>query len=404
MPETPLELTTSLRDVSVTELGAWRTCRRRYHLEVIENLEPKQPSWALSFGTGMHTALELYYLAQSGLSDPRVDPDVDPIQLAKIGFDEWYSETYDEVMKNLGKLWTPEIGEEINELHTMGETMLEHYPTYEATSKTTFSEIVAIEGNGMNQFENKRPKGYPKEADVIVHPSGRCMVPIVNPHTKEPIEYNGGPVYLTARLDMLVHRPRPFTGLWVWDHKTARQQPSNRGLDFDEQTTGYCYVVWRLTGTAPRGAIFNYLIKNVPQEPRRLKNGELSSAKDQRTTPDQYREALIEDGLYKQGKVTSAKHAECLAALLSKGWDPYFQRFEPRRNLFELESFESRLVYQYQDMTDTFENEEKRYPNLSTWWCPTCSVAPICQAIEEGSDHEDVIEHRFQQSEDRKAV
>jgi hypothetical protein len=70
----------------------------------------------------------------------------------------------------------------------------------------------------------------------------------------------------------------------------------------------------------------------------------------------------------------------------------------------ELKSFEERLVYEYRDMTQAFEDESSQYPNLSTWWCPTCSVAPICQAMNEGSDYESVIETRYMEGEDRKAL
>jgi uncharacterized protein (UPF0179 family) len=43
------------------------------------------------------------------------------------------------------------------------------------------------------------------------------------------------------------------------------------------------------------------------------------------------------------------------------------------------------------------------YPNPITQYCSNCDVAPICLAIEDGSDYEDVIDHRYQLAEDRKA-
>lgn len=409
---TPLELTQTLRDVSVTERGGFRTCHRRWHLEVIENLVPKAPQWALEFGTGMHSALEAYYY-QHHMGPTRNA--TDPLVAAQNAFEEWHLDMDKRFQKELQGLYNEDVRTELRDMFDMGTSMLELYPKYESMTKVIWQDVLAVEGAGMDKFVNKRPKGYPSSADVIVHESGRCMVPIVNPFTKEPIEYEGGPVYLTARIDLLVERATPHKGLWIVDHKTSSGQPSDRGLDFDDQVTGYCYVVWRLTGKMPRGVIFNYLIKNAPKEPRWIQGNKnngphndegqaLSTAKDQLTTPDQYRDALKSIGLYKRGKVTSDAHAECLNGLLAKGWDPFFRRFEPRRNLSEIQSFEHNLVFEYQDMVDAYENEDKRYPNLSTWWCPGCSVASICQAMNEGSDWEDVAQRSYMQGEDRKAL
>ncbi len=403
-PVTPLELTQQVRDVSVTERGSFRTCRRRWHLEVIENLTPKAPAWALEFGTGIHNALEAYYVNDSSVAH------------AHEAMCEWYEEVDERVSTELGGLYTEEAAQEILDMRNLGVDMLTRYPQFERDTKTKWSKVVAVEGHGMDTFKNKRPAGYPKEADVIVHPSGRCMVPIVNPHTKAPIRNDDNElVYLTARIDMIVERARPFTGLWVVDHKTTASAPNDRGLDFDDQTTGYSYVLWRLTGKMPRGVIFNYLVKQAPKEPRWIqgnkKNGPhnadgkaLSTAKDMLTTPDMYRDALKSVGLYKGGKVLSPDHAACLDALLSKGYDPFFQRFEPRRNENEIMAYEGQVFYQQADMVEAADMEEFRYPNKSTWWCPSCSMNRICQAMDDGSDVEDVIEHSYMQGEDRKAL
>jgi len=401
---TPLDLTRAGRDVSVTERSSFRTCRRRWGLETIDNWVPKSPAFALEFGTGIHTALESYYASKGDLTS------------ALDAFTEWHDEFDAKIADELGGLYTEDTSRDVWDLRLMGLAMLELYPKYESMTKVTWTDVRAIEGNGMEQFDNKRPKGYPKEADVIVHESGRCMVPLVHPTSKQVlVNTSGEPIYLTARIDMLVDRATPYKGLWVVDHKTSASAPNDRGLDFDEQPTGYCYVVWRLTGKMPRGVIFNYLIKNTPKEPRWVqgnsKNGPhnsegkaLSTAKDQLTTPDMYREALKDLGLYKKGKVSSEAHAECLEGLLAKGWDPFFQRYEPRRNQDELLAYEAQAFTQYSDMEEAVLVEEMRYPNKSTWWCPSCSVKEICQAMDDGGDPEGIIEQSFMQGEDRKAA
>ncbi len=394
---TPLDLTRQLLDVSVTERGSFRTCRRRWLLEVIENLVPKQQQQMyFLFGTGIHHALEAYYSNMGSLI------------AARTAFAEWF-------IAEGAKLEVGEEWEELNELRVLGEDMIDNYPVFDATSKASIGKPLAIEGTWVDSNTSldldARPEGYPPEADVQLHDaSRRLLVPIVDPISKQPIVsrvIDGKHPLLTARIDILSERKTPKAGLWIIDHKTTSSSPSDRGLDFDDQITGYCYVVWRWTGVIPRGVMFNYLIKQTPKEPRLIgKNkDQLSTAKDQLTTADQYRAALKDHGLvWPDGTITSDKHAECLDALLARGWDPFYRRFEVMRNEHELLAFESRLAAEYSDMQEVMMDEDKQYPNPSAFLCPMCSVKTICQAIEDGSDVEDVMENQYKQGDDRKAA
>lgn len=402
LKETPLELTKGLRDVSVTERGAFRSCRRRWSLETIENLTSKDPSWPLIFGTGVHAALETLYADR--LKSGKVRPSA--LKKAHQALHDWQKEEEKKLKKELGSFATSEVIDELRAYRDLGCEMLTNYIAYD-NFKGDGWKVKAVEGIGIDKLSKKSPQGYGKDADVLLHESGRFMVPIVNPDDKTLIESpSGGPAFLTARIDLLVERPKPRSGLWVVDHKTAAQAPNDRGIDFDDQITGYCYVVWRLTGIVPRGVVFNVLVKQVPKEPRYVEEGsKLSTAKDQLTLPHLYKAELKKCGLIdKKGRIDSEKHAACYAALLERGWDPFFRRFEVKRNLHELESFERRLFEEYGDMAEAWENEAKQYPNPSTWHCPGCSVAPICQAMEDGSDFQDIIEHRFIEADDRKAA
>jgi hypothetical protein len=154
----------------------------------------------------------------------------------------------------------------------------------------------------------------------------------------------------------------------------------------------------------PRGVIFNHLIKQAGKEPRILQNGTLSTAKDQLTTPILYRAAMVDQGLIKGGKIISEPHELALGALKARGWDPFFRRSEVMRNAYELEGFERHLYYEYDDMLNAFEDENLRYPNRSTWWCPQCPVNKLCLAIEDGSDAEFLIATQYAVGPDRKAA
>src|SRR4051794_37822026 len=99
--ERPLDLTTTVRDISVTERGSFRSCRRRWYLETIENLEPRGSlQWNLEFGTGIHRGLENFYKAFADIIDG------EPITRAHEGFSVWYEEI-DHDLRTLGQLADP---------------------------------------------------------------------------------------------------------------------------------------------------------------------------------------------------------------------------------------------------------------------------------------------------------
>lgn len=395
----PLEATRELLDVSVTERGQFRTCRRRWHLETIENLEPRgHDELPFEFGSAIHAALEAYYrLVHTSKDRAR--------EAARAAFQaRWF----DYMKANAAD----ELWEQVLDLDDLGQAMLEAYFEYDEVSRVQLGKPMAVEGEiiGDRIITSSDPCGYGPEADVIRHESGRLMVPIVHPDTKAIVMVDGRVAYLTARIDLLAERKTPKKGLWVIDHKSASSAPPEKGLEHDDQATGYCYVVWRWLGLIPRGCVWNTLIKAAAKEPRMVKGKKksdpdlvLSTAKDQQTLPSMYREALKANGLMSGNQVTSPAHADCLAALLARGWDSFFRRYEPSRNESEIASFEYRLYHEYMDMLDVKADVDMIYPNPSTRWCPGCSVRNICLAMEDGSDVEDIIEHNFQEAPDRKA-
>lgn len=367
-------------------------------MQTLKNLVPKRPTIALDFGTGMHEALEAYYL---GAGEGEHD-----LNAAHLALDKWDA-------RQIAKLddgdFPPEVYEEQIEHFDLGHAMLENYVRFDKAAKVQLGDVLAVEGQPVGEPSWKAPSGYPPP---VLHESGRLLVPIVDPHTGEALPR--GPM-LSMRIDLLTQRKTPKKGLWVVDHKTSGSQPQDRGWDFDDQVTGYCYGVWRYTGIIPRGVVANFLIKDVPKPPRMVRrrgskdpeDTVLSTAKDQLTTPDMYRAALKDEGLIMpgSGRVATDEHAACMEALLERGWDPFFRRFEPTRNEHELMAFERRLYAEYHDMCEASDEGDLRmYPNLDSRICTYCPVNRICHAMEDGSDWEGVIETEYMQGEDRKAA
>lgn len=395
--QSPLELTRAALDVSVTERSSFRGCRRRWYLENIDNLEPLIPTTALDFGTGIHTALEAYYGNEG-----------DPVKV----FEKWHKKWYENVEQDLRGLGS--IGEdaltEFWGLKDLGTGMLSGYLDWSKV-EDDFT-VLSIEGRGAAEhFAKKKSslsgdhKAYPATID-----QGRVVAPILRSKGGALLPFKGGP-RLSGRIDMLVERKGVGKkGLWILDHKTTSSAPSNKGLDFEDQITGYCYLVWRLTGQMPRGVIFNYLVKQVPKAPRINQPtkanplGPVSTAKDQLTTAALYKDLLLERGMMtKAGVIESETHAECYAALLGRGMKPFFQRFEVQRNEEEIRNFEKHLMEEYADIRSVKKSPEKAYPNRSTWHCPGCGMGPLCLAMDDGSDVDGIIESRYQQAPDRKA-
>jgi hypothetical protein len=384
-------------------------------LEVRENLTPKTPpDFDYEFGSGIHRSLEAYYFNVANIP---AYPDVEetyerPLQSALTEWDAWYAETEAALDsdKTLDSTTRELVGDNLVALGDLGEEVLRNYHLF--SEKEDNFTVYAIEGHITPAGQSWLKKHWEDREFVskiaangvtYYEPARRLLIPILDPKTQKPVK--GNPV-LSVRIDLLTHRVDPgMKGLWIYDHKTSGSQPSDRGLDFDDQVTSYCYAVYRWLGILPRGFCENYLLKRTPKEPRILTDGSLSTAKDQLTSADKYKVALKEQKLIRaDGTIKSTKHAECYEALESHGWDRFFVRHYVGRNKHELVSFEERLFEEWQDMADCNNGNLVLYPSMSKLWCPNCRVAPICQAMEDGSDWQGVMETRYTQKPDRKAV
>jgi hypothetical protein len=383
-------------------------------LEVLENLTPKTPpTFTYEFGTGIHRALETYYFNVANIP---AYPDTEetyrrPLESALMEWDSWYAETEAALDsdKTLDSTTRELVGDNLVALGDLGETILRNYHQF-SEGEDNFT-VHAVEGHITPAGQSWLKKHWEdrefvssvaKNGVTYYKPARRLLIPIIDPNTNAPVK--GNPV-LSVRIDLLVNRVDPgMKGLWIYDHKTTDRAPSDRGLDFDDQVTSYCYAVYRWLGVMPRGFCENYLMKQAPKEPRLLTDGKLSTAKNQLTTADQYHAVMVEQGLtHKDGTPNSRKHAECLEALESHGWDRFFIRHYVGRNKHELMNFERRLFEEWQDMVDCAHGRLELYPNMSKFHCPQCRVSSICHAMNDGSDWQAVMETRYMQAPDRKA-
>lgn len=88
---------------------------------------------------------------------------------------------------------------------------------------------------------------------------------------------------------------------WLCDYKTAKGADTNK-LATDDQVSAYLWAVSKVFPFPVRGFVYLQLTKDAVQEPRRLKNGELSVDKKQKTTYSLLKQEIIKD----YGKVSAA--------------------------------------------------------------------------------------------------
>lgn len=277
-----------------------------------------------------------------------------------------YKRRLPKVKEGYGGLWEG-VEQLYGELDELGEGMLHNYELF---AEAQGMEMTTINLEQRVWVSIMRREGWSRK----------------NPEEAEL------PIKLTARFDRMVAIDNNSDDLYIVDYKTGSSTGTGRTLDLNDQASGYSYIYWRLTDEEeiPAGVIFEKLLKKIPEEPRILKNGKLSTAKNQNTLPDLYEAKMREMGLMK-----SAEHLECLDALRAEGWDGYFERELTSRNLQQILSYEEHLFFTVSEMQAVVRDPRKAYPSPSSMRCPRCPFQSVCLAMEDGSDYESLIAARY---------
>ena len=342
-----------LTQVSVTEVSQFRECRRQWLLGTHLGYTPRSGKPELWFGTLMHSALQVF--TERGVK-----------QAIRFWFKQ-YDEEIKAIAKSYGGLWE-QARELYDEYRELGAGMLQNYELFVDAMQLEMTTV---------QLEQ------------------RVWVPIMEPTSfaavtkRRPIG-----VKLTARMDRIV---AIGDDLFILDYKTG-SAPSGKSLEIADQPSGYSYVHYRLTDELVVGVIIEALMKRLPEEPRILQNGDLSTDKRQNTLP-----ALYQAEMKRRGLMRSAKHMETLEALIQQGWDGYFEREITQRNYEQLMSYEDHLYYTVYDMKAAAADPlHVAYPSPSLMRCPRCPFLNVCTAMEDGSDYEYLLDTHFDINEERR--
>lgn len=179
------------------------------------------------------------------------------------------------------------------------------------------------------------------------------------------------------------------------EYKTAKIAEQMHFLT-DPQITSYVWAaknIYGHLGYEVAGVIYMQFVKKLPEPPKILASGKISTAQTQVTSATLYQDAL--ERMY--GDVMKAPEAnrEFLTGLMlseDENKDKYIQRAVVERNDHMCAMEAQKIILELEDMLN---------PNLPLYPSPTrecsrmCSFVAPCVSFDDGSDWEYTIEHRY---------
>lgn len=332
---------------------AFKGCRRRWgwqsHLR--GNLGSRDTYGALWFGTGIHYAMEDFhgynvyghpikafkaYAVATGANQrqQKLPPDVDDLIPLGVGMMEYYGDFW---LRNRQPLQT-----------------YKHNGIYQ------------VEVNAVVEIELKLFPRWLRE--LYDH------------------------VYYSATFDRVIEDENGL--LWIVDYKTCKRMETNH-LQIDPQVSAYCWLGQHIYGRPVAGVIYMSLRKALPDLPRILKNGTISTNKQQLTTHSLYRMMLVKmygNDLAKW-PLLNVDMLNYLAKEESPEADHFIRRDRVSRNDRAFEAEGVKILMEIEDMLDP---SLKLYPNPSRFHCGWCPFQAACISIDDGSDWEQELQMQFQ--------
>lgn len=176
--------------------------------------------------------------------------------------------------------------------------------------------------------------------------------------------------------------------IWVGEYKSAKAFRTFH-YDTDEQCTAYCWAANRLYRRDIAGVYYYQFKKTVPQLPKILAAGGISTDPRQPTTGALYRKQLLD--VYGDLKICPPKNIKMLNELVTEeteDQDRFIRREAIERNQDQIDNFERRVILELEDMLN---DDLPLYPNQTkdcSWSCP---LQAACIAMESGGDYEQAL-------------
>jgi hypothetical protein len=157
---------------------------------------------------------------------------------------------------------------------------------------------------------------------------------------------------------------------WLWDYKTAKKADTAK-LATDDQVSAYLWGAAKLFPFKVYGFVYLQMTKEKIKEPKRLKSGELSVDKRQKTTYSLLRQAILED--YETVQSAPAKLVQFLN-FMAEQEEPEGDRFIRwdfvKRTPEQIQTTEENI---YGELADMLNPNKVCYPTPTrdcSWDCP----------------------------------
>lgn len=328
---------------------AFKRCRRKWDFAsgLRQNLTPSQGPNYFWIGTGGHFALEDYH----GYNN--------------YGHPAEAFRAYVEAWRQYSSKSRMQMPDDWKEQAELGTALLDYYMLWLQERDPLPTHWV----DGIPQVEVKAEIALPME--------------YFSPEIQDM--YDEG-VFYQCTLDRVVNVDGE---LWLQDYKFYKQF-SQAMLEFDTQMSAYIWCGHVMYPDAPiAGAILQEHKKDLPNPPRILQSGDISVAKNQKTTHRLYRQGLID--MY--GEVNNAPSANIgllnhLAGIESKDRDAFIRRSWSVRTPEQAVSTGQKILMEAEDMLNPniplYTNETKD----CSW---DCSFQDVCIMMDRNDNWEDVL-------------
>lgn len=185
------------------------------------------------------------------------------------------------------------------------------------------------------------------------------------------------PIYYHGTIDKIM--VDCYGRYWLCDYKTAKGADTNK-LATDDQVSAYMWAVSKVFPFPVRGFVYLQMTKEAVQEPRRLKNGDLSVDKKQKTTYSLLKQEIIKDyGSVQDAPNKLIQFLNHLAAAEAPEGDRFIRWDFVERTPAQVEATERHIYGELRHMLDP---DMYCYPSPTRDCIWDCPFRDICIAMD----------------------
>ncbi|UTC29935.1 exonuclease [Brevundimonas phage vB_BpoS-StAshley] len=348
--------------IRTSDRMAFKSCRRKWgwssHLKA--NLGPKNLAAPLWFGSAIHYALEDFH------GHKLFDSAADAFAAYCISTSHNYKR---------------ELPPDAQEHYTLGRALMHYY-------------------------ENYWLKGYPRKQDETYwceNPETGVLEPQVEVNFEIPVPIEPGSILAShverLGVDVVLYRGTidrvvidEYGHLWVDEYKTAKVA-MNTHFQTDPQVTTYVWACSMIYDRPVAGVIYHQFVKKMPEPPKRLSSGKLSTAANMVCSSLLYRQELV--NMYGDVLKAPSQNQHKLHELMGSengDRDRYIIRERIHRNAEQCYHEAQKILLELEDMLNP---DLPLYPNPTRDCSRMCSFLTACVNMDDGSDWEAVLAAQY---------